>query len=349
MTTPEDRTRLEKGLRAFLQASDGEAWNEEQVGAYVDGQLPAEDRAAFELSLAEDPQLRLEVADLQALRKEMRLGRPERRGLGGMRAALAAAAALALAVFGWRALSPAPDTVHVASSTAQPSPPEAAPRVTLEDGAGQVLLAHDGTLRGLPKLAPEFEAAVAGALREGQLSLPAELGHLRGRAGVLMGAGGAESRFAPEAPVGTQVSDLRPRFNWNPHPQARAYVVTVLDAQLDPVAESPELRGTSWTPDRPLRHGREYIWQVAALTPGGRVTTPAPPLPEARFRVLSEREAAVLKERLAAGNGSHLAATVAYAEAGLVAEARKELAALRAQNPESVALRQLETRLLPPR
>jgi hypothetical protein len=78
---------------------------------------------------------------------------------------------------------------------------------------------------------------------------------------------------------------------------------------------------------------------VAALKDGSSVVAPAPPKPEARFRVLDAGRA----EALAAARmgGSHLAAAVVLADAGLADDARKELAALRDANPGSGLAQQL--------
>src|SRR6185436_19791044 len=101
---------------------------------------------------------------------------------------------------------------------------------------------------------------------------------------TLMAPAGERTSFGVTSPVGTMVRSDRPTFRWQPHPDARAYVVAVFDEGLDRVTGSAAVREREWTVTVPLRRGRTYVWQVTAVTAGGRQTAPAPPDPEARFR-----------------------------------------------------------------
>lgn len=155
---------------------------------------------------------------------------------------------------------------------------------------------------------------------------------LRGRAPL----GGPE----PLAPLGAIIINDRPAFTWNAIPNAR-YRVEVFDPSFRSVASSGVLEDTRWTPSAPLPRGGTYLWQVTALTPSGSVTAPRPPSPEARFVVLDGAHAAAL-ERLARSEARpSLALGVAYAEAGVLDAAARELRAV--DNDEARRfLRQLE-------
>jgi hypothetical protein len=155
---------------------------------------------------------------------------------------------------------------------------------------------------------------------------------LRGRAPL----GGPE----PLAPLGAIIINDRPAFTWNAIPNAR-YRVEVFDPSFRGVASSGVLEDTRWTPPAPLPRGGTYLWQVTALTPSGSVTAPRPPSPEARFVVLDGAHAAAL-ERLARSEARpSLALGVAYAEAGVLDAAARELRAV--DNDEARRfLRQLE-------
>jgi hypothetical protein len=147
--------------------------------------------------------------------------------------------------------------------------------------------------------------------------------------------------FAVVGPVGTMVSSGRPTFRWNMLKGASGYAVKVYDTNFNQVDSSPALTGTEWTPARPLPPGKVYTWQVTATKEGSEVVSPAPPMPEARFKVLGNAEGEELTRALASGRDSHLARGVIYTRAGLLAEAEQEFEALVHMNPRSQAARKL--------
>jgi hypothetical protein len=139
---------------------------------------------------------------------------------------------------------------------------------------------------------PVWGVALAGALAVAfvlfrpmpELRIPPALAELRPQAGVLLG----DSETAPFrvlAPVATLVADDRPSFRWEPLPAATAYRVEIFDPEFAPVA-SGNTGSTDWTPPQPLPRGAILRWRVIARTAAGEVSTPVPPAPEARFRVL---------------------------------------------------------------
>jgi hypothetical protein len=328
----EARRKLETLLRRSLAAAEIDGPTSEEVGAYVDGSLEPEDRAAFEEMLALDPALRDEVRDLQELREALgRAGAPSRRWV--LWAGLAAAAGLAALLFWAR---PAPVVgPGVVNHTPLPSP-----ILTLRDAARELTLRADGSLDGLVALPDETRGAVVAALREGSLSQPEGLGALRGQAGTLMGHGGGDA-FRVLVPVATFVRSDRPTFRWTAQPHARAYELLVLSEELVKVASVRVSGTTEATLGSSLERGRTYVWQVAAITSEGRVVAPRPPEPEARFRVLAGPEAEALESALAAAGDSDLVAGVLLARAGARDEAETRLARLAAANPGSAEVSRL--------
>jgi hypothetical protein len=74
---------------------------------------------------------------------------------------------------------------------------------------------------------------------------------------------------------------------------------------------------------------------------GREVISPAPPAPEARFKILEAGRAEELGRSLDAAGASHLARGVLYARAGLLDDAEREIEALLRDNPRSNAARKL--------
>ena len=188
-----------------------------------------------------------------------------------------------------------------------------------------------GSLAGVGALTPSNGERVREAVQTGRLSLPSTLSELNGRESPLMGTANAPE-FRLLAPLGTVVLDTRPMLRWTPVAGATTYIVTLQDQATGQAVSSAPLARTEWVPERPLTRGVTYVWQVAGSVAGGTETVaPRPPAPPARFRVL-ESEAADQLQTLPA---SHLVRGVLYANAGLMADAERELAALSAQNPNS--------------
>ena len=325
-----DRRRLEAFFRDELRLGSAESPSFDDVAAYVEDRLDPEERGALEERMAGDPTLRQEVEDLRALGVQMLRSRPAATWRQPFAlAGLAAAAAVAAVAF-WLGTPRERRPVENGSRSSL----AAAPLVTLKDGDLRVALSSDGVVSGLPAVDPELRDAIAGALR-GALPAPQGLEALRSGPLTLLGGPGGATPLAPERPVGTRVASDRPGFRWSAHPDARSYEVSVFDQDLQKRAGSGPITGTDWTPERPLPRGHTYLWQVTALTPGGRVTAPAPPAAEARFEVVDPAVLAELERRRAGARGSRLLAAVVFIEAGLLDDADAELQALAADNPGS--------------
>ena len=113
------------------------------------------------------------------------------------------------------------------------------------------------------------------------------------------------------------------------------------DSRLDKVAESPTLTTTEWRPALPLPRGVAYSWQVTASGDGYERTAPAPPAPEARFKVLEREQVAALARARRRVPRSHLLLGMQCAAAGLLDDAERELSALVSVDPDSRLAREL--------
>jgi hypothetical protein len=80
---------------------------------------------------------------------------------------------------------------------------------------------------------------------------------------------------------------------------------------------------------------------VKAIKDGQEVTSPRPPAPEAKFRVLDQAKVNELARAKRTYPTSHLTLGLLYAEAGLLKESEQELRALQKANPTSDLARTL--------
>ena len=258
------------------------------------------------------------------------------------------AALLLIALAGWlmRALWQRPvNAPQVVRQSATPSPlpvlspsPGAAPLLAqLNDGGQAITLDQQGKLSGLESLSPAHQQLVKDALTSQRLPRAEGLNDLNRRGSSLMGADEAGNRFALQAPVGKVVLSDRPTFKWSPLKDATSYVVEIYDEQFNLVAQSETLTQNQFTPPRPLARGKVYGWQVKAVKDGQTITAPAPPAPQARFRVIASNQAEEISQAKRAGSSVTLA--LLYAQGGLLDEAEAELRALRQANPNAEAVR----------
>src|SRR6202030_2597294 len=95
---------------------------------------------------------------------------------------------------------------------------------------------------------------------------------------------------------------------------------------------------SEWTFAHALEQGKRYSWQIHMRRGSDEITVPAPPAPEARFRVLDgDARAEVARARDRWGD-SHLIIGIVYASAGLLDEAEQALRLASSQNPDSQQL-----------
>lgn len=307
----------------------------EDLAGYLDDELPAERRALVTQKLRDSPAVAAELADLARFRAEMNALPPTAYGeltftgkiIGFPRAlarwALPLAALFLLGVGGlwWFGRSASNDGL-----------------VTLQDHGQRILIAKNGRSELLQGLPIGLRVAVINAAEKGELEIPASVKSLGGQRRPLAGGPGAAAGFSLVRPIATAVRNNGTVFQWTPRAGASRYRVLVASTQTGEVVASETTKDakTSWQPEAPLVAGQSYQWEVEALR-GEEVLerAPRPPLPEARFTVLSEESQREFEQVAKAHGGSHLVVAIAAARAGLLIEAEKELRALAQENPTS--------------
>ena len=350
----------------------------EQSGDYVDKNLSGEALQFANDHLNSCGECALAVADLRAFRNEVApsLDReyrpkpapatvPARSGWRERFVSLfkvapvpafggAALAMLLLAAIGWiiwrtprenkQEVVVAPTPVMQPTPSVEPSlpPAQAAPVVAqLNDGTGVVSLDQDGKLSGADSLPPAYQNLVKKALTSQRIERSSELQGLSRPSSTLMGSDDQAREFSVGEPVGDVILTNQPVFRWSTMEGATGYVVELYDDQFKLAASSPELTTHSWTTSKPLARGKVYSWQVKAIKDGQEVTSPRPPAPQAKFRVLDQAKANEIAQAKRAYRSSHLTLGLLYAEAGLLKEAEQELRLVRRANPNSDIARNL--------
>jgi hypothetical protein len=219
------------------------------------------------------------------------------------------------------------------------TPNAGAPQIAVRDAGGLIAIDAAGAVTGLTgdAAAPAMTRLVADALTKGTLPPGAATAGLGGRELTLMSRTrqAPVTRLAPLSPIATIVRTARPVFRWSPHPGARGYVVTIYGPDFDQVLSSPALTDTTWTAAAALKQGITYQWQVTADTSEGPVRAPAPPAPDARFRVIDAAAGKALERDLARVGSSRLLKGLLLAQAGVLDEAEQTFEALQTENPDS--------------
>lgn len=297
--------------RAVAAGPDDDAHlHDDVLDALATGTIDAADREWADAHLATCPRCEEDLADRRAVQRAIdaiqtdrrvsttagSIPAPRRRAwVVGVPLGLGAAAAIVLAVVLQREPASAP-AAGTAAGTAVPVPVP------------------------VDALTPEDRALVARVLAAGRVEVPEDIAFLEGRAGTLLGATEPDAPLTLEAPVATAVDRPRPEFRWSRVAEARSYTVRVFDEDFREVARA-KLTTTAWVPDSDLRPGVVYAWQVTAHTPGGDVSAPEPPRPEARFRILHAADAdAIARARVALG-ADRLTLGILEARAGLLDDA----------------------------
>ena len=231
--------------------------------------------------------------------------------------------------------SPSP-SLQPAPSVAPTLQPEPVPVVAqLNDGAGVLTLDRDGKLSGADNLPPEYQSLVKQALSGQKIEKSQQLQGLTRPPSSLMGSPDRAKEFSVIDPAGTVVLTDRPSFRWSKLEGATSYEVEVYDDQFKLVTSSLQLPGLSWTTPQSLPRGRVYSWQVKATKDGAQITSPRPPAPQAKFRILDQAKANELSRAKRSYASSHMTLALLYAQAGLLKEAQQELTLLRRTNPNS--------------
>lgn len=240
--------------------------------------------------------------------------------------------------------TPIPQPSATPEASLQPSVP--VPVIAqLSDGGGVLTLDQDGHLLGADALPPAYQGLVKKALTTQRIERSSELQGLARPSSSLMGSDDSGNEFSVLEPVGSVLLSNRAAFRWSRMEGATAYVVEVYDQQFKPVTSSPQLTTTSWTTI--LDRGKIYSWQVKALKADQEFTSPHPPAPQAKFRILDQAKANDIAQAKRAYASSHLTLGLLYADAGLLKEAEQEFRLLQRANPTSslprILLRQVQS------
>jgi hypothetical protein len=297
-----DVDALAAGMREAISADEHPAMAD--LTAYAEDEIDEAAREWVEAHLESCVRCREDVADIRAEHESL--------GGGGWRGwQWIAAGILVLAATG-------AGTIWLQKRSGLPSSPP---------GRSSHIQAPHAPASPRPDSFDELERSVLAA---GRIEPPTILHTLRPVAQTLRGS---ETAVVAELhPAGEVVEDDRPAFSWTATPGAR-YVVMVL-ANDEPVATSEPLGDTEWRPSRPLRRGTTYSWQVETRRSDGSTTVaPAPPQPEALFRIADADTLAEIDAASRAHPDDHLLLAILYARAGMKTRAVAELDSHLASHP----------------
>jgi hypothetical protein len=264
----------------------------------------------------------------------------------------AALAILLLAIVAWLVwrtpnerqpqIAEAPTPVSQPSPAVEPVTPQPQPVTVvaqLNDGGRVLQLDQEGKLSGADDLPANYRNLVTKALSTQRIEKSSQLQGLTRPPSSLMSSDNQKDRFSVLEPAGNVLLTDKPAFRWSTLDGATGYVVEVYDAQFNLVTSSPQLSNTSWTTTLP--RGNVYSWQVKAIKEGQEITSPRPPAPQAKFRVLDQAKANELARAKRTYGSSHLTLALLYADAGLLKEAEQELRLVVRANPNSDLARKL--------
>lgn len=271
--------------------------------------------------------------------------------------ALAALLMIAAGWLIWRAIERNGKNPKIAQTTPSPTTPVVTPVVSpiptqeggaamviaqLNDGVGQVVLDGNGKLSGVDHLPPVYQQMIKNALSSQRLEKsPLLAGLTRPDSLWMRGGDNQGNKFSVINPVGIALVSDRPTFRWSSLEGATGYIVEVYDDKLRQIMISPQGADTSWTSSQSLKRGGIYSWQVTAIKGGEEFSSPRPPAPLAKFRILDEARANELVQARRSYASSHLTLALLYADAGLLDEAEQEFRTLQKANPNSMIPRRL--------
>ncbi len=240
--------------------------------------------------------------------------------------------------------TPSPESVPVVPNPQPQTVPAPEPRTMvaqLNDGAGVLTLDQEGKLSGTESLPLAYQNLVKKALTTGRVERSSQLNGLNRQASSLMSSENAKDEFSVIEPVGNVLMTNHPTFRWSALKGAKGYVVEVYDSKFKLVTTSPQVTSQSWAPSQSLPRGEVYSWQVKGIEEGQEVTSPRPPAPQAKFRILDQTKANELAKAKRAYASSHLTLGLLYADAGLLKESEQELRILQKANSNSDLARTL--------
>ena len=216
---------------------------------------------------------------------------------------------------------------------------------SLNDKGSVVSLDKQGNIAGITSASPLFLEMAKDALKKQTVETPAFLAGLIGKQGILLGESNNGTPFELIAPVGTVLIEGRPNFKWKSLKDASGYRVRVYDKNFKDVAASEVIKNTNWIPPNTLQRGETFNWVVTAYVADKEVSSPVPPAPEARFRILDSAQYKQLQQSKQDLTKSHLLAGLAYAQLGLLDDSILEFQQLVNDNPDSPIAKKLLDRV----
>ena len=300
-----------ESVRAVLDA-EGAGLNHltyEEIAAYVDRHLEGEDSAEIERHIGECRTCAAQIAELQALKREMSPSWLDRaasvwRETFSWRGAFALAAVAACAVL-----------VLVVVREPAPKPPS-------QERAKAT--APSGPLAELNGVAEPLRASLVQAITSRQIERPAVLDDLSGKRGVLLGSSPTATGVELLAPLGVVVESQKPTLRWKPIAGAE-YKASVYEEGYNEAAAGAWMHDAEWQVPKALRRGARYSWQISVRHNGEEFTVPVAPAPEARFKVLDAAGEAEIAQLKANGADSHMLLGIRYAQLGALDDAEREL------------------------
>lgn len=226
-------------------------------------------------------------------------------------------------------------------SPSKPAQPATQVVARLNDGGGELTLDAEGKLGGAGGLPPAYQNMIRDALSGQLIERPSALNGLTRPPSALMGTDVQTRSFSLVEPVGKVLFSDRPIFRWSRLQGAASYIVELYDDRFALVASSPQLTTNFWSVEKKLSRGAVYFWQVKAIKDGQEVTSPRPPAPQAKFRILDRATARVLTDARREYPTSHLTLGLLFVQAGLLDEAQQEFQTLEKSNPNSEIARKL--------
>lgn len=312
-------------LDGLLQDSAADHPNlETDLFRYVDGALSFDEQERVEAHLGVCDRCDAEVADLRAAAAALQAMKPHR---SSSRYILPAAALLAAATIAG---------VLLFRPLAEPATPNEPP-LTRRPPVARI---DPPPLEAAPRLKPEWEALVTGALRAGQVVMPAVLAEIRTPPETLRGE--AKARRDAVSPAGVVVDTDRPTFSW-PAWEGAESVVIVYNGDEELEASGP-LRTNRWTPAKPLPRRVPLVWQVEMRRGGASTILPEPPDPPAIFRIIDGASFQEIEAARRTEPTNDLLLGLLYARAGVKDRATEALRRHAAKHPETeTVLRSVES------
>jgi len=166
----------------------------------------------------------------------------------------------------------------------------------------------------------DWDLLVKKAMDAGAVEAPVILRELRPSSHALRG--NVQPERVSLHPVGVVVEETTPNFTWTPFEHAH-YTVSVFEAERE-IATGDDLTSPSWSPQRELRRGVTYTWQVEVHRGTTLVTIPAPPQPPARFRILDDAGVKELDDARLRFPNDHILLGVLAARYGLQEQAERQ-------------------------